>query len=134
MNLIPWVWAAGAVHLLVASANFFAARELRYRDNLQKVTPIIRDIFYIQNLYIVLTLVASGLLCFAFAPELTGSGVFGRVFSGLLAGFWGLRIGMQLFFYNAESKRKYPVINAGMLAVFVYLCGVFTLAALGLGA
>jgi hypothetical protein len=133
MHLVPWIWAAGVLHLLVASANFFAARKLRFADNLRRLTPIVREVFLVQNVFIVLILVAIALLCFVFAGNLTGPTALGRCLSVFLALFWGLRLLIQLFFYNSESKRQYPVVNGVLLAMFTYLCGVFTLAALGWG-
>jgi alginate O-acetyltransferase complex protein AlgI len=133
MYLVPWIWAAGALHLLVASANFFAARKLRFADNLRRLTPIVRDVFIVQNVFIVLLLAAIALLCFVFAGDLAGPTTLGRCLSAFLALFWGLRLLIQLFFYNAESKRQYPVVNAVLLMMFIYLCGVFTFAALGWG-
>jgi hypothetical protein len=133
MYLVPWIWAAGVLHLLVASANFFAAHKLRYLDNLRRVTPIVRDVFIVQNVFIVFMLAGFALLCFLFAGDLTGPTALGRCLSGFLALFWGLRVLTQLFFYNAESKRQHPVLNGLFLATYIYLGGVFTIAALGWG-
>jgi Na+/phosphate symporter len=127
--LIPAIWVAGGLQLLVASANFFAPRKLNYRENLARLSPIVREIFLIQCLYIVLILVAFALLCFFFAEELAGASLLGRCLSGFLACFWGLRILMQLFHYNREIKREHPVFNAMFLAAFVALTIIFTLAA-----
>jgi hypothetical protein len=57
--LIPYIWAAGAAQLLVASASLFAPRMLHYRENLAKLAPIVRQIFIVMNCYIVLVPVAS---------------------------------------------------------------------------
>src|SRR6266851_7421935 len=112
MNLLSFlIWSAGALHLLVASANFFAPRKLHYGENLRNVSPIVRDVFIVQNIYIVLVQVAFALLCFLFAPDLAGASPLGRFLSGFLALFWGLRVLSQLFFYNAEVKKEHPVFN-----------------------
>jgi hypothetical protein len=131
--LILCLWSAGVLHLLVASANLFAARVLDYRSNLARLSPMVRAVFVVQNGYIVFILVATALLCFLHAPDLIGLPL-GRFVSGILALFWAGRIVIQLFYYPAEEKRRHPVINAVFLVVVVYLCGLFTAAALGLGA
>src|SRR5947209_1071991 len=97
--MIPYVWAAGGVQLLIASANFFAPRVLEYPANLAKVSPIVRQIFTVHTIYIVLVLVIFAGLCVGFAPELAGGSALGRYCSMFLALFWGLRIVLQLFFY-----------------------------------
>ncbi len=128
-NLVSFlIWSAGALHLLVASANFFAPRKLHYGENLRKVSPIVRDVFIVQNIYIVLVQVTFALLCFLFAPELAGASLLGRFLSGFLALFWGLRVLLQLFFYNAEVKKEHPVFNLLFLACDLYLFAVFIVA------
>jgi hypothetical protein len=130
--LVPWLWAAGGVQLLIASANFFAPHVLEYPANLEKVTPIVRQIFIVHTIYIVLVLATFAGLCFGFATDLAGASALGRYCSGFLAFFWGLRIFLQLFFYDSATKRQYPVFNLLFLGAFIYLTGTFTVAALGL--
>jgi alginate O-acetyltransferase complex protein AlgI len=130
--VVPWLWAAGGLHLLVASANFFAPARLHYRENLAKVTPIVREIFHVQSAYIVLTLAGFAALCFLFAPDLAGGSRLGRGLSGFLALFWGLRVLVQVFYYDAAVKRQNPAFHRLFLATFLYLTAVFTAAAAGL--
>lgn len=129
-TLIPWVWAAGGVHLLIAAANFFAPRVLDYPANLAKVTPIVRHIFTVHTIYIVLVLTIFAGLCIGFAPDLAGASPLGRYCSRFLAVFWGLRVVLQLFFYDAATKRRYPGFNLLFLVAFGYLTATFTVAAL----
>lgn len=129
-SIIPLIWTASLLHLLIAAANFFAARILDYRGNLARVTPIVRDIFWVQNLYIELVLAASALVCFLFAADLAGGTALGRFFSGFLTFFWMLRLVIQLFLYDPAIRKRHPVIDATFLAAQVYLSGVFLTAAL----
>jgi hypothetical protein len=131
-NLIPFVWAAGGVQLLIASVNFFLPRQLDYRGNLARLTPIVREVFVVQAVYIVLVLVALAGLCFGFAEDLAGGSTLGRALSGFLTLFWGLRFLIQLFYYEGSLKRQRPLLNLGFLLAFAYLTGVFGAAALGL--
>jgi hypothetical protein len=133
-SLIPLLWAAGGVQLLIASVNFFLPKQLDYRGNLAKLTPIVREVFVVQTVYIVLILAAFAGLCFVFTTELAGGSALGRTLSGFLALFWGLRFCIQFFSYDAALKRQHPLLNVAFLAAFVYLTGVFGAAAVGLGA
>ena len=126
---LPYIWAAGVLHLFVASVNFFAIRKFRYRENLAKVSPIVREVFWVQNLYIVAVLIAFAVLCFGFAPELAGQSNLGRFFSGFLAVFWGIRVMVQVFVYDFTVKRQNPRWNVAFLTAYGYLTLVFTLAA-----
>ena len=111
--------AAGLLHLLVASANFVAPRLLDYRGSLARVTPIVRDVFVVQNVYIVLVLVGLAGACFAFPADLAGRSPLGRAVAGFLAiaflSYWVRRSGFLPFvFYR--------------LAFGVYLLYVFYVA------
>ncbi|HVK12942.1 MAG TPA: hypothetical protein VM597_29585 [Gemmataceae bacterium] len=55
----------------------------------------------------------------------------GRGLSGFLAVFWGLRLGVQLFFYSPDERRRYRHLDRLFLVTFLYLTGVFAAAAAG---
>jgi len=55
-SLIPWLWAAGAVQLVIIAANFVLPKKLRCRENLARVSPMIREVFIVHWVYIVLVL------------------------------------------------------------------------------
>jgi hypothetical protein len=123
------LWLAGGLQLLVASSNFFAPRKLRYAENLARLDRTVRDVFVIQCIYIVLVLVAFAGLCFAFAGELAHGSMLARCVTGFFALFWGLRALMQIFHYNREIKRRYPIYNALFLTTFIVLTTIFVVAA-----
>ncbi len=123
------MWLAGGLQLLIASANFFAPRKLRYAENLERVDRIVREIFVVHSVYIVLILTAFAGLCFAFSGELIGGSALARCLDGFLAVFWGLRVPIQLFHYNREIKRRHPIYNALFLCSFIALTAIFTIAA-----
>ena len=85
---IPWLWVAGAIQLVVIAANFALPKKLRCRENLAKVSPMIREVFVVHWLYIVLVLGIFTTLCFWFAPELAGGSRLGRFLSLAMAIFW----------------------------------------------
>ena len=129
--LVPLIWAAGIVQLLIASANFFLPRKLRYADNLSRVDTIIRQVFIVHSIYIVLVLAGLAGLCLFFAYDLAGASALGRWLSAFIAVFWGARVCIQLFYYDAELKRKNAVMHALFTAAFAYLAVVFAVAAIG---
>jgi hypothetical protein len=131
-RLEPFLWVAGVLQWLIAFSNAFAARLFRYRENMAKVTPFVREVFIVQNVYIMATVATFGVICILFAPELTGQSALGRFLSGFLAIFWGGRIIIQLFFYDKDVKRSRPIANVAFLATFIYLSGLFAIAAIGI--
>jgi hypothetical protein len=122
---------AGLCQVLIAAANVPAAKVLNYRGELQRVSPMVREIFYVQNLYIELMLVAQAVLCWVFPIELLGGTALGTFWSAFLAAFWGLRLAIQFGWYDQAARKAHPVVDAGMIAFQVYLTTVYLLAALG---
>lgn len=119
---------AGALHLVVAAANFALPGILRYRENLTKVSPIIRQIFLVHAFFIVLILVGIGLLCLCFPNEMCGSSSLGRFLSGFLALFWSLRVVIQFGFYDRAIKKEHPIGNFCFSTIFSYFAVVFVAA------
>ena len=126
------IWAAGAVHVGIIAANVPLPEKLRVRDRLAGVPRFIRQIFYVHWLYIVLVLAMFAALCFGFAPELAGATAMGRFLSAFMAGFWLLRIALQLFYYDREIRRQNRTLDALYLGALMFLVVVFGFAALRL--
>jgi hypothetical protein len=116
---------AGALHLLVACANFVLPGILHYRQNLAKVSPIIRQIFRVHAFYIVLILLGFGTLCLCFSHDLAGGSSLGRFLSAFLALFWSIRVVLQLAFYDRATKQEHPLGNIFFSAIFIYFAAVF---------
>jgi hypothetical protein len=128
-NLIPWIWAAGVVQLVIAAANWVIPGKLDYAGNLARVSVIVRQVFIVHAVYIVGLLVAFAGLCFAYAAELASGTGLGRTVSAGLAIFWGARVPVQLWYYDRESKRRHPVAHVCFSAMFIFLATVFVVAA-----
>jgi len=130
-SLIPWLWAAGAVQLVIIAANFVLPKKLRCRENLARVSPMIREVFIVHWVYIVLVLGIFASLSFWFAPELAGTTRLGRYLSAVIAVFWLLRVPIQIFLYDPELRKQNRVGDVIFLLAFSYLGVVFGVAALG---
>jgi hypothetical protein len=130
-SLIPWLWAAGAVQLVIIAANFVLPKKLRCRENLARVSPMIREVFIVHWVYIVLVLGIFTSLSFWFAPELAGATRLGRFLSAVIAVFWLLRVPIQIFLYDPELRKQNRMGDLIFLLAFSYLGVVFSVAALG---
>jgi len=62
---------------LVASSNLFAARIFAYREELAKLSPFVREVFIVQNIYIMTTVAMFGIASIVFTPDLAGSSALG---------------------------------------------------------
>ena len=129
--MIRAIWGAGIVHLGIIAANIPLPGRLRVRERLAGVSRFIRQIFYVHWIYIVIVLGMFATLCFGFAPELAGASGLGRFLSAFLCGFWLLRIGLQLVYYDREIRRENQVLDSLYVGSLVVLVAVFGAAAWG---
>jgi hypothetical protein len=123
------IWFAGAVHVGIMAANIPLPGRLRVRERLAGVPRFVRQIFYVHWVYIVIVLGLFAALCFGFAPELAGASRLGRFLSGFMAGFWLLRIVLQIFYYDREIRRESRVLDALYIGSLIVLVVIFGMAA-----
>ena len=129
--MIRAIWLAGAVHVGIMAANVPLPGRLRVRERLAGVPRFVRQIFYVHWVYIVIVLGMFAALCFGFAPELAGASGLGRFLSGFMAGFWLLRIALQIFYYDREIRRENRGLDTMYLGSLIVLVVVFGMAAFG---
>lgn len=132
-HLVPLIWIAGAIQLVDTIVNVALPKRIQTRENLERVSPLLRQIFWSHWAYIMLVLLIFGVMCVFFAPVLAGGSPIGRFLSGSLAIFWGLRVPLQLFWFDAEFRRKNRLADVCFIAASTYLAIVFTFAAIGVG-
>jgi hypothetical protein len=104
--LLQLLWLAGFVQLAIASANFFLPSKLKYRENLSRVSPIIRQIFVVHSVYIVGVVLLFAAVTFSFAGELASGHGLGRFLAASIAVFWLFRAPVQLLYYDAALRRE----------------------------
>jgi hypothetical protein len=124
------IWGAGAVHVGIIAANIPLPGRLQVRQKLAGVPRFVRQIFYVHWVYIVIVLGLFAALCFGFAPDLAGASALGRFLSGFMAGFWLLRIGLQVFYYDREIRRENRALDLLYLASLIVLVVIFGMAAI----
>jgi len=125
--MIRAIWTAGVMHLGIIAANVPLPRRLRVRERLAGVPKFVRQIFYVHWIYIVIVLGMFAALCFGFAEDMAGGSLLGRFLSGFMAGFWLLRIALQIFYYDREVRREnwgLDLMYVGSLAVLVVIFGM----------
>jgi hypothetical protein len=127
--MIRAIWGAGMIHVGIMAANVPLPGRLRVRERLAEVPRFVRQIFYVHWVYIVIVLGMFAALCFGFAPELAGASGLGRFLSGFMAGFWLLRIALQIFYYDREIRRENRGLDLLYVASLIVLALIFGMAA-----
>ena len=127
--LLLLLWLAGLVQIAIASANFFLPRKLRYQENLERVSPIIRQIFLVHSVYMVGVLLLFAALTFGFARELASGHGLGRFLAAGIAVFWSFRAPVQLFYYDASLRRTNRLGDIAFTAAAIFLTVAYGAAA-----
>ncbi|HVJ79632.1 MAG TPA: hypothetical protein VNC50_01070 [Planctomycetia bacterium] len=128
--MVALFYFAGLLQLAIAAANLVAVRMFRYPEALAAAPESVRQVFWVQNAFIMLALVGMSGACFAFPAELSGGTGLGRGLAAFLALFWGARLAVQLFYYSPEERRKRRFFDILFLLAFTYLIIVYALASL----
>ena len=79
------LWIAGFVQLAIASANLFLPAKLNYRENLSRVSPIIRQIFVVHSVYVVGVVLVLAAVTLGFTGDLASGHGLGRFLASALA-------------------------------------------------
>jgi hypothetical protein len=126
-----WIQMAGLVQLVIAAANLVIPRILEYRENIGRMSLMVRQIFIVHAAYIVAVLVFQGVLCWLYAADLASGRGMGQFVSAYLAVFWLVRVGIQLLYYDPTVRDRYRWGDWLFLLLFLFLGFVFTAAAWG---
>jgi len=105
-GLLQLLRLAGFVQIAIAFANAFLPAKLNYRENLSRVSPIIRQIFVVHSAYIVGVVLLFAVVTFGFAGELASGHGLGRFLAAAIAVFWLMRAPVQLLYYDATLRRE----------------------------
>lgn len=128
--LLQLLWLAGFVQVAIAFTNFFLPRKLKYRENLARVSPIMRQIFVVHSVYIVGVVLLFAAATFGFAGELTSGHGLGRFLAAAIALFWLFRAPVQLFYYDAALRKENRWGDVAFTLGALFLAGTYGAASL----
>lgn len=124
------LWVAGMIQVAIALANFVLPRKLKYRENLARVEPIIRQIFLVHSGYIVGIVLLFAAVTLGFQSELASGHGLGRFLAASMAVFWFSRVPLQLFYYDRGLRLANRAGDAAMTFALLFLAATYTAAAL----
>lgn len=125
---------SGILHLgtLIGSAQ--VPRKLKFREHLPQLPPMLRHWILTAGGYVVLNLIAFGIISLSCAEELASGSRLGRCFCGYVAIFWLTRLAVEFTVFDARPylRNRFLTIGYyGLTAVFTWHVGVFGTAAIG---
>ena len=119
---------AGALQLALAALHLVFPRRFQWREELFRLSLLNRQMFLVHTLFICVVLVLLGSLSL-FAPEaLLEPTPLSRFVLGGIAAFWGLRLLVQWFVYDARLWRGdafNTFVHVAFSVLWAYLAAVY---------
>ncbi len=115
---------AGALQLLLAFAHVDFPRRFGWREELQRISLLGRQVFYVHMLFVCVVLVMFGALSLFATDALLEPTALARLVNGGIAAFWALRLYCQFFVYDRRLWRGQRGRTA-MHVVFAVLWSYF---------
>ena len=100
---------AATGQLCIAILNLFLVRIMGWREELARISLLIRQVFHIHVLFISLTLAIFAALTFRFAPAIsTHPEPIDRWLAFGIGLFWAVRAVLQVTYYSSSHWRGIP--------------------------
>jgi hypothetical protein len=103
---------AGAAHFGMLAAGAVMIPTVGLRRHIASLPPHVGRLFWVYQAYVGCTILALGLLSVGMAGELARGGPLATAFCGFTALFWGGRLAIQCFVFDAR-----PYLVSGRLRV-----------------
>jgi hypothetical protein len=94
-QLATLIFIAGIGQLSVLIASALVPLRLKWRDAFQTLSPLHRQLYWVYGGYVVLSIVALGLISLTSAEELASGSRLARAVCLYVALFWGIRLSLQ---------------------------------------
>jgi hypothetical protein len=94
-TLATLIFFAGFGQLAVLIASALVPLRLRWKSELAGLPRLHRQMYWVYGGYVVLAIIAFGLISVCNARELAGGGGLARGFCGYVTVFWGVRLLLQ---------------------------------------
>ncbi|MDB5319471.1 MAG: hypothetical protein JWN40_1102 [Phycisphaerales bacterium] len=134
MTLETLIRFGGVCHLSLLIAGGLAAKVLDWRHELRRLCALSRHMIWTHAGFIVMTLIAFGVISLFNAADLASGQGTARWFCGFVALFWGVRLVVQFFLFDPKPHLTSWFLTVGyhtLTVVFTYLTVVYAWAAFG---
>lgn len=135
MNLILFLKVAAALQLSVAALNLVLIRLMGWKDELGRLSLLVREVFQVHVWFISVTLGLFGILTWRFAGEMTaGANAVGQWLAAGIGLFWGFRTVLQITYYSSSHWRgrlDRTLIHIALLGTYGGFALVYLWAAFG---
>ena len=128
INITSWIFLAGIGQIALVLGSLAIPKILKWKDELNKVQPLIRQIFWTYAGYILVTNLCFGLLSVLETKELINGSVLASAITGFITMYWFSRVAIQFFYFDRSSFPPGKMLLTGeilLVALFVFLTLVY---------
>jgi ABC-type amino acid transport system permease subunit len=131
-SLEQLIFVGGLLHFATLLGSAQVPKELKFKEELPKLAPLFQHWIWTAGGYILLNIVAFAIASTFFSNDLVDGSRLARLMCGYIAIFWGIRLVIQLFIFDAKPylrNRFLTVGYHGLTLVFIYQTLVYGYAA-----
>lgn len=132
MTLEQAIFFGGVIHMGILTAGIAMTRVLEWKTELKKINQLSAHVIWTHGAYVWFTILAFGLISLLWPGQLINGGPVANFIAAFIAFFWGVRLIIQLFFFDAHpylTDFKLKLGYHGLTACFGYFTLVYGLAA-----
>ena len=111
-----FIFFAGLAQIALVLGSLTIPKILNWKKELEKVQPLIKQMFWTYAAYILFINLSFGLLSVFACKDLTNGSLLASAISGFIAIYWISRIFIQFFYFDRES---FPTGLANRLAEMI---------------
>lgn len=113
----------------LALAHGYFARLLNWSEDLQRVSPINRQVFYAHTIFIVCGLILLGMACLFFPTAMIERSLLATIASGSFACCWLSRLVCQFVLFTGDfssDPKLNRLLRTASTLLWIYYTGVFS--------
>jgi len=123
------LYTGGVMHFGILIASALTPFALDWNKLLAPLPKLLRQMFWVYGAFIVLVIISFGTLTVMHAPAMAAGDAIGRSLCAVIAIFWGLRLAVQFFVFDAKPFLTRWIWKAGyhlLTVVFIAMVVIFT--------
>jgi hypothetical protein len=131
INIQQIIRLAGLAQIVLVGGSLAVPRVLKWRTELAKVQPLIKQMFWVYAGYILVINLCFGLISVLDATELTNHTTLAMLVTGFISAYWVSRLLIQFFYFdrtNFPPGGWYIAGEIALVGLFVFLSIVYAYA------
>jgi len=129
MNIQQLVCVAGLAQIALALGSLVIPKILKWRPELEKVNPLIKQMFWTYAAYIFVINLCFGVLSVLAFRDITAHNKLAGVITGFIATYWISRVAIQFLYFDRAhfpTGKWHKLGEALLTIVFVFLSMVYS--------